>query len=64
MKLKLEKEVRGGDQELEVIHTDMTVEAERLDELTMKVQRMEKRTENRSLGTGRETGPGKGLKGR
>lgn len=64
MKLKLEKKVRSGDKRLEDIHIDMIADAEGVDELTMEVQRMEKRTENRSLGTGRERGPGKGLKGK
>lgn len=64
MKLKLEKEVRSGDKRLEDIHIDMIADAEGVDELTMEVQRMEKRTENRSLGTGREREPGKGLKGK
>lgn len=49
---------------MEDIHIDMIADAEGVDELTMEVQRMEKRTENRSLGTGRERGPGKGLKGK
>lgn len=64
MELKLEKEVRSGDNELEVIHIKVIVEAERVDEITMEVQRMEKRTENGALGTGTERGPGKGLKER
>lgn len=54
MNLKLEKEVRSGDKGLEDIHIDMIADAEGVDELTMEVQRIEKRTENRSLGTGRE----------
>lgn len=62
MERKLEKEVRSGDKELEVFHIEVIVEAERGDEVIMEVERMKKRTENRSLVTGRERGPGKGLK--
>lgn len=35
--LKLEKQVRSGDKELEVIHVEVIVEAERVDEVTMEV---------------------------
>lgn len=52
-KLKLEK-VRSGDKELEVIHIQVIVEGERVDEVTIEVWRMEKRIENGALGTGRE----------
>lgn len=47
-KLKLEK-VRSGDKELEVIHIEVIVEGERVDEVTTEV---ENGKENREWGLG------------
>lgn len=48
--LKLEKQVRSGDKELEVIHVEVIVEAERVDEVTWKCKEWKRELRTRPWG--------------